>query len=134
MARQHGYKGQVSIDPTGGTTYVAVGSVTNFTFNATRERADGTAFGDSNKVWLQGLPNYSGDIGFIWDSATTPTEIFDVVLGDLAVGLKLTPSTLTPTVFFSGPALIDATVSVNVNGAITGSGTWVASGAWTVAP
>lgn len=134
MARQHGYKGQVLIDPAGGTTYVQVASVKSFTFGATRERVIATAFGDTNIVRLQGLPDYSGDLGFLWDPDTTPTQLFDVILGDIAVGLKLVPSTLTSSAYFSGPAYLDGSISVDVNGAIEGTGSWVAAGSWTVAP
>lgn len=134
MARQHGYKGQVLIDPAGGTTYSAVASLNSWTLDATRDRADATAFGDTNKVWLQGLPNYSGTFGGIWDPTTTPTQVFDVVLGDVAVGLKLVPSTLTPSNFFSGLAYLDGGINVGIGGAIAITGSWVAADSWTVSP
>lgn len=134
MARQHGYKGQILIDPAGGTTYSAVASLNTWTLDMARDRVDATCFGDTNKVWLQGLPNYTGTIGGIWDPATTPTQIFDVVLGDIAVGLKLVPSTLTPTNFFSGLAFLDGSVNVSSSGAIAIAGTWVAADSWALAP
>jgi hypothetical protein len=134
MARQHGSKGQVLIDPAGGTTYVAVASLTSWTLDASRDRADVTAFGDTNKQAVQGLPNYTGTIGYIWDPTTTPTQLWDVVLGDVAVGLKLVPSTLTATNFFSGLAYLDGSINVSSSGAITGSASWVAAGNWTLAP
>lgn len=134
MARQHGSKGQVLIDPAGGTTYVAVASLNNWTLNATRAREEVTAFGDTNVIRLQGLPDFSGDLSGFWDSTTTPTEVFDVVLGDVAVGLKLVPSSLTATIFFSGQAYLDGSVNVPSTGAITFSGSWVAANNWALAP
>lgn len=134
MARQHGSKGQVLIDPIGGTTYVAVASLNSWTLDATRDRADVTSFGDTNKQWVQGLPNYAGDFGGFWDPTTTNTQVFDVAFGDVAVGLKLMPSTLTTTAFFSGLAYLDANIQVTANGAITIGGSWVAAGPWSLVP
>jgi hypothetical protein len=134
MARQHGSNGQVLIDPAGGTSYVAVASLNSWTLDATRDRAEVTAFGDTNKTWVQGLPNFAGSLGGFWDPTTTPTAIFDVAFGDTAVGLKLIPSSLTPTAFFSGLAYIDAGINVSSSGAITISGSWVAANSWSLAP
>lgn len=136
MAKQHGYKGEIGIDATPGSpmSYTAVASAKSWSLDASRDRVDATTFGNTNKEWLQGLPNYSGNIGFIWDPTTTPTQIFDVVLGDTAVGLKLIPSTLTSTAYFSGLAYLDGGITVDVGGAIEGTGSWVAAGPWSVAP
>lgn len=134
MARQHGSLGQVLIDPAGGTTYVAVANLSSWTLSASRAREAVTAFGDANVVRVQGLPDFSGDLAGFWDPTTTPTEIFDVALGSVAVGLKLVPSTLTATAFFSGLAYLDAGISVSATGAISISGSWVAASNWTLAP
>jgi hypothetical protein len=134
MARQHGSLGQVLIDPTGGTTYVAVASLNSWTLDATRDRVDVTSFGDTNKQVVQGLPDYSGTFGGFWDPTTTPTAVFDVIFGSIAVGLKLVPSTLTATAFFSGLAYLDGGISVSATGAVAITGTWAAGGNWTLAP
>jgi hypothetical protein len=134
MARQHGSNGQVLIDPAGGTTYVAVASLNAWTLDLSRDRVDVTAFGDTNKQFVQGLPNFSGTFGGFWDPTTTPTAVFDVVLGTVAAGLKLVPSTLTASNFFSGLAYLDGNVSVDSNGAVTIGGSFVAAGNWTLSP
>ena len=130
MARQHGYKGDVLIDPTGTTTYVTVASLNEWTADFSRDRVDVTCFNDPVKTTLPGLPDAKGTFKGIWDPTTTPTEVFDVAFGDVAVGLKLVPSNLTPTTFFSGLAYLDASINVAVNGAITISGTWSAAAAF----
>jgi hypothetical protein len=134
MARQHGYKGEVAIDPTGTTTYVAVGSLNNWTLDTTRDRVDVTCFGDPQKQYVQGLSDLKGTFAGIWDPLTTPDEIFRIAMGDVAVGLRLTPSTLSATNFFSGMAYLDASIAVAVNGAITVSGSFASAGPWTMAP
>lgn len=133
MARRHGSKGSVEMDPTGGATSVVVASLNSWSLDLGRDRADATCFGDTNKVYVQGLPNIEGEIGGIWDETASPA-LFDVALGDVAAFLKLIPSTLTPTYFFSGLAYIDAGIEVNADGAIAINGSFAAAGAWTMAP
>ena len=134
MARQHGSLGQVLIDPAGGSTHVAVASLNSWTLDMTRERSDATAFGDVNRVYTQGLPDIKGALSGWWDPTTTPTELFDIAMGALAVGLKLVPSTLTATAFLSGLAYIDAGINVGSGGTIAISGSYVAAGPWALAP
>ncbi len=44
--------------------------------------------------------------------------------------LKLTPSTLDLTHFWSGPAYLDISIDVSVSGAVTLSGNWKGAGTW----
>ena len=111
MARQHGYKGDVLIDPAGTTTYATVASLNEWTADFSRERVDTTCFNDPVKTSLPGLPDAKGTFKGIWDPTTTPTHVFDIAFGDVAVGLKLVPSNLTPTNFFSGLAFLDASIT-----------------------
>jgi hypothetical protein len=134
MARQHGSLGQVLIDPTGGTTYVAVASLNSWTLDMTRDLVNVTAFGDTNKQYVQGLPDIKGTFGGFWDPTTTPTAVFDVAMGSTAVGMKLVPSTLTATAFFSGLAYLDASINVSADGAVAISGNYSAAGPWALAP
>lgn len=131
--RRHGSKGSVMMDPSGGATAVVVASLNSWSLDLSRDRADATCFGDTNKVWLQGLPNIEGEIGGIWNE-TESVPLFDVALGDIAAFLKLIPSTLAPTYFFSGLAYLDAGIEVAHDGAITVSGSFAAAGPWTMAP
>jgi len=57
-----------------------------------------------------------------------------VMMGDVAVGLKLVPSELDPTAFFSGLAYLDGGMDVAVDGVISLSGSYVAAGPWTLDP
>lgn len=133
MARQHGYKGQVAIDPTGSSTYAPVGSVKSWTADFTRDSVDATCFGDPSKVTLMGLRNAKGTLEFVWDPTTTPTEIIAIAFGDVEVALKLVPSTLTATTFFSGKAWLDASINVAVDGVITGTANWTGgTGGWNI--
>lgn len=121
------------MDPTGGATAVPVASLNTWSLDLSRDRADATCFGDTNKVWVQGLPNIEGEIGGIWDEAASPV-LFDAALGDVPVLLKLIPSMITPTYLFTGLAYLDAGIEVAHDGAITVSGSFAAAGAWTMMP
>ena len=48
--------------------------------------------------------------------------------------MKSTPSTLTPTHFWSGLAYLDAGMECAADGAVTISGSFVAAGPWSLDP
>jgi len=121
------------MDPTGGALAVEVASLNSWTLDMARDRADATCFGDTNKVYVQGLPDIKGDIGGIWDEAASQV-LFGVALGDVAALLKLIPSTLAPTYLFTGLAYLDAGIEVAHDGAVTVKGSFVAAGPWTMEP
>ena len=50
------------------------------------------------------------------------------------VKLYLYPSSACPTVYHYGPAWLDASISVDVKGAVQVKGNFVASGAWSRKP
>jgi hypothetical protein len=112
---------------------VAVADLSEWTLNMSRDKVDVTAFGDTNKQSVIGLPDFSGTFAGFWNAATSPT-IFDAILGTTAVGLKLVPDSAAATNFFSGLAYLDGSISVPATGAATISGTFSAAGNWTLAP
>ena len=133
MARRHGSKGQVMMDPTGGSTAVAVGDLNEWTLDLARDKEDVTCFGDTNKQYVLGLPDIQGEINGVWNDESSP-DFLRVALGDVPVLLKLLPSTITPTHFFTGLAYLDAGIECAADGAVTISGSFVAAGPWTLEP
>lgn len=133
MARIHGKNGQVAMDPLGGTSYAAVQDLSKFSIDAKRDRQVVTAFGDTNVVRVQGLPDFQGDLNGWWNSVTSPA-LFDAIFGDVAVALKLTPNSLESGFYFAGPAYLDGSIDVDVNGAVGIGGSWVAAGNWSAVP
>jgi hypothetical protein len=133
MARRHGSKGQIKMDPTGGATTAVVASLNNWTIDLNRDQQDVTCFGDTNKQYVLGLSDVKGDIAGVWDETTSPAFL-RAAMGDVAVMLELVPSTLTPTHMFKGLAYLSAGLACPADGAITISGTWVAAGTWTLEP
>src|SRR5262245_15306641 len=133
--RRHGYKGEVSMDASGGDppTYVQVASMNGWTLDLTRDRVDVTAFQDTNKIYVQGLMDVSGTLSGWWEGIAS-RPLFDAAMGDTAVALNLVPSTLDPTAFFSGLAYLDASIEVTADGAISISGSFGAAGPWKLDP
>lgn len=134
MARIHGKKGDVLLDPTGGATPATLASCDSWTLDLTKDRVDVTCFQDTNKQTVVGLPSYSGSLSGCWDSATTPEELFAVVFGDVAAMIHLVPSTLEPTFLFKGLGNLDATIDCPAKGAVTWSGKFDAAGPWVMEP
>lgn len=125
--------GEVSMDPTGSTTYAVLASINGFTIEFSRDKVDVTAFGDTNKVYVQGFADIKGTLKGWWEALASRT-LFNVALGEIPCGLKLVPSTLDPTAFYSGLAYLDSSIDVAADGAVALSGNWAAAGPWAVAP
>jgi hypothetical protein len=121
------------MDPTGGALAVPVAALNSWTLDLKRDRADATCFGDTNKQYVQGLPDYTGKLEGVWDE-TVSTILFEVALGEVAALLKLIPSDLAPTYLFTGLAYLDAGIEVAHDGAIKVSGTFAGAGPWTMEP
>jgi len=87
-----------------------------------------TSFGDLNKTYVQGLKDLKGTIEGFWNSAAD--TLFDAA--DSADGCKLYiyPSSNAPTIYEYGPAWLDASLSIDVNGAVKISASFVANGSW----
>jgi hypothetical protein len=135
VLRRHGYKGEVAMDETGAIpgTPVVIASLNGWTLDMARDRVDVTAFGDTNKVYVQGLSDIKGTVKGWWE-AIASRPLIDVAMGDAAVTLKLTPSTLDATTFFQGLAYLDASVEVAADGAVSISGSFGAAGPWSLEP
>jgi hypothetical protein len=119
------------MDPTGGATTVAVADMKAWSLSMEREQADVTAFNDTVKQYVLGLPDCQGTYEAWWTSASSPA-LFDVAQGTTAVTLDLIPSTTEPTFFFTGLAYLDASIDVGMDGGISISGKFVAAGPWTL--
>lgn len=133
MARRHGSKGQIKIDPTGGATTEVVGDLNQWTLDLARDKEDVTCFGDTNKQYVLGLPDIQGEINGIWNEESSP-DFLRIALGDVPVTLELVPSTLSPTHLFRGLAYLDAGIDCAADGAVTINGSFVAAGPWVLEP
>lgn len=103
-------------------------SMASFSINMETDKIEVTAFGDANKTYVQGLKDVSGDLSGFWDSADD--KIFDAADSADGVKMYLYPSSNAPTIYFYGPAWVDASIEVGVTDAINVSGSFSANGSW----
>jgi hypothetical protein len=94
------------------------------------EKAEVTAFGDGNKVYVAGLPDASGEFSGFYDTATAQT--YTAAVDGLARKFYLYPSnTGSPGAgqYFFGTILPDFSVNATVSGAAEVSASWNAASA-----
>ena len=127
MARIHGRNGRVYMSLTSGGTAEPLAFLTNWTIKAATDKADVTAFGDANKVYVAGLPDASGDISGFYDDSTVQT--YTAATDGIARKFYLYPSTSTATQYWWGTVLPDFEADGSVSGAVTLKGSWAAGSA-----
>lgn len=128
MARYHGKSGVVYISTTGAGAATATVSLSGFSVDFTTDKVETTSFGDPNKTYVQGLKDIKGSFnGFLDDTGLT---IFTAADSTDGIRMYLYPSSASPTVYWYGPAWLDASIAVPVAGANTLTGNFVANGAW----
>ncbi len=128
-----GRNGQVSWNPTGTVaspaTLTPIASIDSWKASFKTDKIPVTCFGDTNKVYVAGLPDISGSFGGFWNS--TESALFAAAESSTPGLLKLAPNTTESTYYWSGLAYMDADIDVAVNGAPKVTGTFVAAGPWT---
>lgn len=127
MAKYAGRKGRVLMGTTSGGAAVEV-QLAEWSLDMTSDRFEVTSFGDSNKTYVQGLPDLSGSFSGFWDHAST--TLFEAAAAAGAVNMYLYPSTDAATIYWYGTGFIDASISVPVGGPIAISGSFAAASTW----
>lgn len=128
IARYHGRRGVVYMAADGAAAATNVISLNAWSLDFSTDKTEVTAFGDPNKVYVQGLKDVSGEISGFWDSADD--RLFDAADSADPVRTYLYPSADAPTIYFYGPAWVDASIETGVGDAVTVSGALAAGGAW----
>jgi hypothetical protein len=108
----------------------SVSTLNSWSLDRATDKIDVTCFGDTNKVYVQGLPDLKGSFEGVWDDADT--KVFTAAASTAAVRMYLYPSSDALTKYAYGIAWLDASINVGVADAIKISGDFVAGGSWTV--
>jgi hypothetical protein len=127
-APYHGGKSVIYGSPDGTGVAVVMISLSSWTLDKATDTVEVTAFGDDNKVYVQGLPDIKGTISGYFDSGAD--ALFDAADSADGIKLYLYPSSLCPTVYHYGPAWVSASIATDVKGAVSVSGSFVANGSW----
>jgi hypothetical protein len=122
MSKLHGKNGSIYINGT------KVTNKTEWALNMARDYADVSTFRDANKVYAAGLMDISGTFAGLLD-----------VGGDLSVssndGVAYTVALYAEdgvSLIATGPAFVDASVTVSVSDAVRVTGNFKAAGAWKI--
>lgn len=127
MARRHGRKGNLYVAITSGGALVRVASLTSWSVEFSTDKEEVSAMGDTNKQYVAGLPDASGDLEGIWDDAGT-WSLYTAATDGLPRAFILYPTSDTTAAKISGDAYFDYSVEGSVDGAIEFSGEWSAAG------
>jgi hypothetical protein len=126
MARRHGRGARIYMNLASGGTAEPIAFVRSTSLSAATDKVDVTAFGDSNKVYVAGLPDASGSAEFWYDDATVQT--YTAAVDGIARKFYFYPDAVnTPGQYFWGTVLPDFNVSAAVDGAVEGSMSWNAA-------
>lgn len=127
MARISGRHGEMYVDLTGSGSASPVPFLNKFSINFAVDKIDVTAFNDTNKVTIAGLPTTDGDFTGFYDTATP--LLFTAATDGVARKTYLYPDN-TSTAYFYGTAVFDFKVEVDNGGAAAVSGSWAAASSW----
>jgi hypothetical protein len=114
---------------TSGGTAEPIAFLNSWSINFQTDKAEVTAFGDANKVYVAGLPDASGEFSGFYDNATAQT--YTAATDGVARKFYLYPSTSQNTQYWFGEILPDFAVNGAVGGAVEVSSSWNASSAIT---
>jgi hypothetical protein len=129
MARVHGRRGRLYAGiESDSTTATPITFLSSWSINFTVDKVDVTSFGDTNKTYVSGLPDASGDFGGFYDTATA--QLFTASQDGLARKFYLYPDTNDGDYWY-GTALFDFSANGTVTDAVTISGSWAAGSAIT---
>lgn len=128
MARYAGRKGLVYMSTSGTGDAVSIGQLSAWTLDMPTEKLPTDCFGDLNKTYVQSLKDLKGTFRGLWNDADD--SLFQA--GDSSTGCKiyLYPSSDAIGKYWYGPAWVDMSVAVAVNGTADVSGNFAANGDW----
>lgn len=126
MSRSHGRFGRmyVGIADNSATAEPAI-YLQSWSIDFSTDKVEVTAQGDSTKVYVSGLPDAQGTYDGFYDNDTV--QFWTAATDGLARKVYLYPSTSDTAEYFFGTAFFDFSVSSDVNGATTISGSFSAA-------
>lgn len=128
MAAYAGKKGVVYLSTTGTGAATNVIKLKAWSVDQTTDKIEVTSFGDTNKAYVQGLPDIKGSFSGFFDD--TESKLTTAAASSDGCKIYLYPSSDAPTKYKCGPAWIDQSIAVDNTGAVTITGNFVANGSW----
>src|SRR5215467_3672095 len=106
-----GRYGEVLYDPTGASpgAPVAIVSLNKWKASFKTDKQDVTCFGDTNKVYVPGMKDVSGNVSGFWNSDPAASPVLFAAADAETPGLlKLVPNDTEAAFYWSGLAYLDA--------------------------
>ena len=128
MARIHGRKGQLYVGLASDSAVATpVTFLNKWSIDFATDKSDVTCFGDTNKVYVSGLPDASGSFAGFYDTDTA--QLYTAAQDGLARRFYLYPTNADTGDYWYGTALFDFHSESDVSGAVAVSGNWAAASA-----
>lgn len=128
MARYSGRGGLVYLG-TGSAKATTFATLNSWTIDMSTDKAEVTGFGDTNKQYMQGLPDMVGSLSGFFDD--TDDILYDASRTTGPVSMYLYPTSNALAKFWEGTAWVDFSIECPMDGPITVSGDWAGAGTWT---
>lgn len=122
MARIAGRNGRIYAAVTSNGTPEPITFLNNYSISFATDNIDVTAFGDSNKTYVAGLPDSSGTYSGFYDDAGA--QFYTAATDGVARKFYLYPSTGNTGQYWFGTAIFDFEVNAAVDGAVQVTGSW----------
>lgn len=129
MARIHGRHGVVYVDLAGAGSASAVTFLNAWAISFSTANDEVTAFGDSNKVYVAGLPDATGTFAGFFDNASP--QLYTAATDGVARKFYLYPDSTAATTYFFGTVLADFDVTSDVGSSVKIASKWSAASAIT---
>jgi hypothetical protein len=131
MAILTGRNGEIRWSPDGVAAATPIISMNAFKASFKTEYEDVSCFGDTNRVYIPGMRDVSGNLAGFWDSAEL--DLFDATTQDTPGKLELVPNKTEPTFYWAGLAYLDAEIDASLK-APKVTGEFRAAGPWEFPP
>jgi hypothetical protein len=126
--KYHGQGGRIYMSTTAAGTATVMVSLSSWSLDLSTDKVEVTAFESTNKEYVQGKKDITGEFSGFWDSSDD--SLFDGAESTDGVKIYIYPSKDAPTIYHYGTAWLDASLEGGVDSAVAVSGTFVAAGAW----
>jgi hypothetical protein len=126
MGRVAGRNGRLYAGIGSAGTAEPIAFINKFSASWTTDKYDVTAFGDANKTYVSGLPDFQATYTGFYDTATA--QLYTAATDGVARKFYLYDDTVgSPAQYWFGTAFFDFNIDVPVDGPVAISGTFAAA-------
>lgn len=125
MARKAGRNSRLFVAVASNGTPSPIPGLAAVSFDASTDRSEVTAMGDSNKQYVGGLPDFSGDYSGFYDDASA--QLYSAAVDGVPRAFYFYPDFTDTTRYAFGTAFFDFKMATGVGDAVAVSGTFQAA-------